>query len=228
MRKFFFKLHLWASLTVSPLILVFAVTGCFMAFEPELDHLVHANLSYVEPVGKPLSLAAINDIVHKSYPHDTVTTYNLPASADISYQIYTNSQAIYIDQYSGKILGTMAQADFWNKAQNFIHQFHLRLAIQDKHNTGGIIMSWAAVILLLILPSGLVLWWKQKRTTIRKTSKGRQAWFDFHSMIGVFAFLFIMVPTVTGVIMGFENTTTPLLHKITRSKPSERPDFKII
>jgi uncharacterized iron-regulated membrane protein len=226
-RKFFFKLHLWASITLSPLILVFAITGCFMAFEPELDHLLHANLSYVEPAGKTLSLAAINDIVHKSYPNDTITTYNLSASADISYQVYTNNRAIYIDQYSGKLLGTMTKQDFWNKTQQNIHQLHLRLAFYDKHDTGKSIMSWVGVAMLFILPSGLILWWKQKRFSIRAGSKSRQFWFDFHSMIGVVAFLFILVPTVTGVVIGFENTTGPLLYKITGSKPSERPDFKI-
>ena len=227
MRKLFFKLHLWASLTVSPLLLIFAVTGCFMAFEPELDHLLHANLYHVEQGDQTLSLARISQFVSASFPKDTVNQYNLSTDPDISYQVNTNNRTIYINQYTGRILGTMTGPDFWNKAQNFIHQFHLRLAIQDKHNTGGIIMSWAAVVMLFILPSGLVLWWRQKRISIRKTSKGRQAWFDFHSMVGVLAFLFILAPTITGVIIGFENTTTPLLYKITGSKPAARPDFKI-
>lgn len=228
MRKFIFKLHLWASITLSPLILVFAITGCFMAFEPELDHLLHASLSYVQPAGKSLSLTAISDVVHKSYPRDTIAAYNLPASADISYQVYTNTQAIYIDQYSGKILGTMTHTDFWNKAQRTIHQLHLRLGFYDKHDTGKSIMSWVGVAMLFILPSGLILWWKQKQITIRAGSKSRPFWFDLHSMVGVFAFLFIMVSIVTGVIIGFEDTTTPLLYKITGSKPSEQPDIKIV
>src|SRR5579863_2666868 len=228
MRKFIFKLHLWASITLSPFILVFAVTGCFMAFEPELDHLLHANLSYVHPAGKPLSIAAINDIVHKSYPHDTIASYNLSVSADISYQVYTNNRAIYIDQYSGKLLGTMLKQDFWNKAQQNIHQLHLRLAFYDKHDTGKSIMSWVGVAMLFILPSGLILWWKQKRIAVRPGSRSRPFWFDLHNTVGVFAFLFIMVSVVTGVMIGFENTTSPLLYKITGSKPSEWPDVKII
>ncbi|HVV54751.1 MAG TPA: PepSY-associated TM helix domain-containing protein, partial [Mucilaginibacter sp.] len=204
MRKFFFKLHLWASLTVSPLLLIFALTGSLMAFEPELDHLLHAKLSYVTPGEHTLSLAQISQSVNRFFPKDTINQYDLSTDPGISYLVGTNNRTIFIDEYSGRILGTMTGPDFWNKAQNFIHQLHLRLAFRDRHDVGGIVMSWAAVIMLLILPSGLVLWWKQKRVTIRKNSKGRQSWFDLHSMVGAFIFLLVLVPAFTGVIMGFE------------------------
>ncbi|MBS1530978.1 MAG: PepSY domain-containing protein [Bacteroidetes bacterium] len=227
MRKFFFKLHLWASITVSPLLLIFALTGSLMAFEPELDHALHAKLYYVTQGDHKLSLTQISQSVNSSFPKDTINQYYVSTDPGISYQVGTNNRNIFINQYSGKVIGTMTGPDFWNKAQNFIHQIHLRLAFRDKHDTGGIIMSWAAVVMLIILPSGLVLWWKQKRITIRKTSKGRQRWFDLHSMIGVFVFLFILVPTLTGVIMGFGKVTTPLMYKITSSQPAIQPDTKI-
>jgi len=155
MRKFFFKLHLWASLTVSPLLLIFALTGSLMAFEPELDHLLHAKLYYVTQDDHTLSLEQLSGSVRRAFPKDTINQYNLSADPAISYQVYTNNRAVYINQYTGQILGTMTDADYWNKAQNFIHQLHLRLAFRDKHDTGGIIMSWAAVVMLLSFLPGL-------------------------------------------------------------------------
>ena len=68
MRKFFFQLHLYAAIIVCPFLLIFAITGSLMAFEPEIDHLLHAKLSYVEPAGKQLSLAAVSDKVHIAFP----------------------------------------------------------------------------------------------------------------------------------------------------------------
>ncbi|MDO3626376.1 PepSY domain-containing protein [Mucilaginibacter sp. BT774] len=228
MHKFVFKLHLYASLILCPLILVFAITGCFMAFEPEIDHWVHRKLSYVEPRRKALSIADIANTLNKEYPHDTIVGYHLSTFPGISYQVYTNIQTIYINQYNGKVLGTMAGPDFWQKAQNIIHQLHLRLAFRDNHDTGKLIMSWTGVVLLIILPSGLFLWWKQKRVSIRASGQSRQKWFDLHSMIGIFSFVFIMISVITGVIIGFENKTTPLLNRITSSKSIERPEFKIV
>lgn len=227
MHKFFFKLHLYAAIIVCPFLLIFAVTGSLMAFEPEIDHLVHSKLSYVEPNGKPLSLAAISDKVHKAFPNDTIGSYNLPSSPDISYQVNTNNQTIYINPYNGKILGTMKTADFWQNTQQSIHQLHLRLAFHDGRDTGKSIMTWAGVVLFVILPSGLILWWKQKRTAVRWKEKPRLVWFDLHSLIGIIAFTFLMISAFTGIMIGFENKTTPMLYSITGTKPTQMPDIKI-
>jgi uncharacterized iron-regulated membrane protein len=227
MYKFFFKVHLYASLIIFPFVLIFAITGSMMAFEPEIDHLLHAKFSYVEPGPKALSLAEISDKVYKAFPKDTINVYNLATTPDISWQIFTNNKTIYINQYTGKVLGTMTKPDFWQKAQQNIHQLHLRLALRDKRDIGGSIMSWTGVILLVTLPSGLVLWWKQKRIAIRRDIPARLVWFDWHSLIGVVSFIFLMVLAFTGVMIGFGNKTIPMFYKLTGSKPTEMPDIKI-
>jgi len=91
---------------VCPFLLIFAITGSLMAFEPEIDHLLHACLSYVEPAGKPISLAAISNKIHSVFPKDTIGSYNLSASPGISWQVYTNNRLVYIDQHNVKISGT--------------------------------------------------------------------------------------------------------------------------
>jgi uncharacterized iron-regulated membrane protein len=227
MYKFFFKLHLYASIIICPLVLVFAITGTLMAFEPEIDRVLHSNLSYVERGTKALSLAAICEKAHVAFPKDTIAGYGLSTSPGISYQVFTNNQTIFMDQYTGKVLGAMAGPDFWQKAQHTIHQLHLRLAFGDAHDTGKSIMSWAGVILLIILPAGLVLWWKQKRLAVRPGVQGRLVWFDLHSLVGVVSFILLMILAFTGVMIGFENKTTPLFYQLTGTKPSDMPDIKI-
>lgn len=228
MYKFFFKVHLYAAIIICPFLLIFAVTGCLMAFEPEIDHLLHAKLSYVQPGGKAFSLAAIGQKINQAFPKDTISGYNMSTSPDISYQVYTNRQVIYINQYTGKILGAMAGPDFWENTQQNIHSLHLRLAFRDKHNTGGSIMSWAGVILLVILPSGVVLWWKQKRVAVRWKEKPRLVWFDIHSLVGIVSFIFLFILAFTGIMIGFESKTTPMFYQLTGSKPTEMPDAKIV
>jgi len=227
MYKFFFKLHLYAAIIVCPFLLIFAITGSLMAFEPEIDRLAHAKLTYVEPIGKTLSLAAISNKIHRQFTKDTIGWYNVATSPGISYQVYTNNQTIYVNPYTGEILGTMTGPDFWEKAQQEIHQLHLRLAFHDPKDTGKCFMSWIGVVLLIILPSGLVLWWKQKRISIRWKEKPRQVWFDIHSLLGVGAFIFLMILAFTGVMIGFENKTTPMFYQLTGSKPTPMPDIKI-
>jgi len=228
MYKFFFKLHLYASIIICPFLLVFAITGSIMAFEPEIDHLTHASLNYVDPVGKPQSLAVLGTKVNHAFPKDTINAYDIATSADISYKIYTNARTVFINQYSGQLLGTTTGPDFWQNTQNNIHQLHLRLALRTNNDTGKTVMTWFGVILLIILPSGLILWWKQKRISVRKNAPTRQVWFDLHSLIGVSAFVFLMILAFTGITIGFENKTTAMFYSLTGSKPTPMPDIKIV
>ena len=60
MRKFIFNLHLYVALIAGVFILLLGITGGIMAFEPELDHVMHPHRSYVTPAGTPLSLAELS------------------------------------------------------------------------------------------------------------------------------------------------------------------------
>jgi uncharacterized iron-regulated membrane protein len=44
-----FNAHLLIALVFGTFITVIAVTGCIIAFEPELDRMMHADFSYVRP-----------------------------------------------------------------------------------------------------------------------------------------------------------------------------------
>ena len=42
-------------------------------------------------------------------------------------------------------------------------------------------------------------------------------------MVGIFSLLFLLVLNLTGVIIGFEGTTVPLLYRMSGSEPSRQP-----
>ena len=52
----------------------------------------------------------------------------------------------------------------------------------------------------------------------------RRFWYDLHSAAGIFSGVFLLALTVTGLIIGFDETTGPLLYKMTGSQPSQMPD----
>jgi len=45
MRKLFFTLHLYVALIAGIFVVILGLTGSIMAFEPEIDHLLHSKLS---------------------------------------------------------------------------------------------------------------------------------------------------------------------------------------
>jgi uncharacterized iron-regulated membrane protein len=141
-----------------------------MAFEPEMDHLLHANLSYVTPQAHMLSLAEINAVVSKAYPGERIAGYSLSTSPNLSYQVGLRRGVVYVNQYTGEILGVRAGGwDFLS----FVHQFHLRLALRDQHDRGKLVMSWAGLAMLFLLLSGLYLWWPLKRVTVKRAGASR-------------------------------------------------------
>ena len=61
MRRVLFNLHLYTGLAAAWFVLIFGLTGSIIAFETEIDHILHWHLSYVRPQGRALSLAEITD-----------------------------------------------------------------------------------------------------------------------------------------------------------------------
>jgi uncharacterized iron-regulated membrane protein len=224
MRKILFNLHLYAAMIAGGFIAIFGITGSIMAFEPEIDHLFHWKLFYVTPRGHALSLAEISALIEKGFPGARIGGYGLSTSPDISYQVETGRGSVFLNQYTGEILGVRQGPDFMDKVQDYVHGTHLRLAIMNRADPGKKIMSWAGVIMLFLLLSGLYLWWPYKRVNIQWSGPAIRRWFDVHAAVGIFSFVFLLVLTITGVVIGFENTTTPLLYKITGSQPPNEPE----
>ena len=221
MRKLIFNLHLYFALAAGAFIILMGLTGSVMAFETELDRLTHPKRSYVQPGNKSLSLEEIGERVRAAFPNDTIEAYRLSLSPEISYQVLLEEGgAVYINQYTGQILGTRPPG---MEFLDYVHQLHLRLAWRTESDLGKKIMSWAGVVTLLLLLSGLYLWWRSKRVFLSKGATGRRWWFDLHNVVGIFSFVFLLLLAVTGILIGFEQATNAMFYKLTGSQPAQVP-----
>jgi len=216
MRTLVRRLHLIVALGAGLFLAVFAVTGSIMAFEPELDHLLHARVSFVTPGKSPKPLADLGAAAARVVPDGRVTGYLLPVSPDLSYQVLFRGRGVFVNQYTGEVLGIReAGPDFLSR----VHQLHLRLLIQNRADTGKAIMTGAGAAFLFLLLSGVYLWWPLKRVTIRTRGGGRRVWFDLHNAIGIFSLVFLLLIAMTGISIGFDDAVAPLIYRATRSAP---------
>jgi uncharacterized iron-regulated membrane protein len=207
---------------------VLGLTGSIMAFEPEIDHVLHWRLTYVKPQGRVLSLGEIRAAIERAFPGEPIGGYGLSTAPNISYQVELNQGVVSIDQYTGTLLGVRQRADFVNQTLSYIHQVHLRLAIRSRADPGKKIMSWVGLVMLFLLLSGVYLWWPYQRVTIQWGQWRMRTWLDIHNAVGIFSFVFLLVLAITGVVIGFEEQTTPLFYKLTRSQPSNEADVQIL
>ena len=107
MRRVILQLHLIVALTAGIFILILGATGSILAFEPELSRLLHWRIAYVKPHGTPLPLAQISDAISRVSPNRYISGYILSTQPDLSYQVMIERQIVYVDQYSGRVLGTI-------------------------------------------------------------------------------------------------------------------------
>lgn len=224
-RRFFLYVHLVIALAAGAFVVIFGVTGAIMAFEPELEHLSQPHLFYVQPQRQAKSLAELTADVVAKYPGQRVAQYLMPSSPELAYQMLVpRVGAVHINQYTGEILGVRPLTiDFLQR----VHNFHLRLGIMTQSDPGKKIMSWAGVAVLFLLMTGLYLWWPLKRVRVGWRGSSRRLSFDLHNSAGIISFVFLLVLTVTGLVIGFEKQSTPLLYRLTGSTPDDAPNFRL-
>uniref|UniRef100_Q020P0 Propeptide, PepSY amd peptidase M4 n=1 Tax=Solibacter usitatus (strain Ellin6076) TaxID=234267 RepID=Q020P0_SOLUE len=220
MRRLLFNVHLYLALIAGVFVVILGLTGAIMAFEPELDHVLHAKLSYVTPRQHRLSLAQLSAAVQQVFPGERIGGYLLSNSPDIAAGVSTKRGVVAVDPYTGAVLGVrQGGQDFLG----WVHQLHLRLTIRNKADTGKDIVKWAGIAMMILLLSGIYLWWPVKRISIETGARGRRFWFDVHNAIGIFSLVFLLTLTFTGLMIGFEESTVPMFYRLTGSEASKAP-----
>jgi uncharacterized iron-regulated membrane protein len=228
MRRWLLTLHLTVALVAGAFLLVLGITGSIMAFEVELSHVLNRQLWYVTPQNTRLSLAQLGEAASATPAAAGLkaTGYSMSPAADLSAQVQFRGLTVYVNPYTGAVLGSRVPApDFMSR----VHQLHLRLLLTNKADSGKTIVSWAGVALLFLLASGLYLWWPLKRVTIQTRGSSRRFWLDLHASTGILSIAFLFLLAVTGVAIGFDEVIVPWLYRATGSAPIAmygRPQIK--
>jgi uncharacterized iron-regulated membrane protein len=209
-RRLILSVHLSVGLIAGMFILLLGLTGSVMAFEPELDRLLHSHLSYVKSNVGELSLREIGDAVSKQFSGEPIVAFLPSESPDLSSEVILPRGIVCVNQYTGEVLGIRTRGQ---TLLGFARELHLRLA---SGNVGRTIMKWSGLAMLISLASGLYLWWPMKRFRIRGGWRSGGFWFDLHNSIGIFALVPLLLLTVTGTVIGFEDQATALLNRVTR------------
>ena len=212
MRRLILKIHLLIALIAGSFMVLLGLTGSIIAFQPELDRLLHRDVSYVKPGGKVRSLVEIGDAVSRNYGDEPIVAFLPSVSPEFPMQVILSRGIVSVNPYTGEILGIRARGQTF---LGFVRALHVRLADGD---VGRNILRWSAVAMLISLASGLYLWWTVKRMRIRGPRWSSGFWFDVHNAVGIFLLLPLLALAATGVVIGFEDQLAPVIDKLTGTK----------
>jgi uncharacterized iron-regulated membrane protein len=215
-RRLLLAIHLWVGVAAALFLFIAALTGSVLAFEPDYDRWLHPGLWRASTTAAPVSEQGMADLVTSaSGAAIRVIAFNGTGRAQIF--DLADGREVFVDPSRATILGTR---DGHTRLKDFLFAVR-RLHVQLFANQWG---EWtvdiATTAALLLVPTGLILWWRKKRVAVLWRSSWRRILYDLHAVLGIFGSLFVLVLIVTGFLMAFE----PALHFVTRTEPALEPD----
>ena len=194
--------HFYAGLFVIPFMIMLAVTGSIYLFKPQLDNLLYSDLLSVQPGPQVLNADQQLDRLRQVYPQAVVSQYLPPVAVDRSVQFVATldgrKQNIFVDPYSGKILGTQDAAYNLQAISRSLHGTLLIGTIGDR------LIELAAGWAIVLVVSGLYLWWPRGQGMRgvfwpRLGNRGRLFWRDVHAVTGFWGSLLLLFMLLTGM-----------------------------
>jgi uncharacterized iron-regulated membrane protein len=209
------QIHSIAGLALALPIALIALTGAIMSFEDEIVDQMNAGIMRVTPRPAPAltpdgliaRLKAAQDVGHVS-----AVTLSSDPSAAVRVRFARDEQgarasSLYVDPYDARVLGSPRGEEFFAT----VRRLHRWLLIPgDAKGWGRQITGVAALGLIVMLISGLVLRWPRRAGSVRMWLKpnlgvsGRGLHRSLHAVIGTWVLPVYLVMTLTGLWYSFD------------------------
>jgi uncharacterized iron-regulated membrane protein len=209
------QVHSIAGLVLALLLSLIALTGTIMSFEDEIvDHL-NAGIMQVAPRTTPALMPDELVARLKAVP-DAGKVAAITLSGDPSVAVHVRfardeqggrPSSLYVDPYDAHVLGTPRGEEFFAT----VRRLHRWLLIPgDAKGWGRQITGVAALGLIVMLISGLVLRWPRRASSVKMWLKpnlglsGRGLHRSLHAVIGTWVLPIHLVMTLTGLWYSFD------------------------
>ncbi|MGE0742832.1 MAG: PepSY-associated TM helix domain-containing protein [Hyphomonadaceae bacterium] len=193
--------HFYAGLFCIPFVLWLAITGSIYLFRPQIEAMMDRPYTQLDLTGAPTSASAQVFHAIAAVPGGTLAAYQLPAAPDSAVQILVDRGEerfrVYVHPETGAVLKLI------NDDQRFMRQiFHLHgeLLMGDR---GSLIVELAACWAIVMIVTGLILWWPRGARGLGGVlyPRLRKAffWRDLHAVVGVWVSALALFLLVTGL-----------------------------
>jgi uncharacterized iron-regulated membrane protein len=207
-QKFYFaawRWHFYAGLYVVPFLIMLAVTGMmmlwFITVAPEYGDRINI------PVGQQtLSITDQAKAALQTHPEGSIGKYIAPYGpanpALFQINLEGGNRMIALDPYTGNVVRDRAQDGTWREFANDIHG---TLMIGAGGGIGDLLIEIAASLGIILLVTGLYLWWPRNRQSwrdvlvINLTARGRAFWKSLHVTTGFWMSIILFFFLISGL-----------------------------
>lgn len=224
-RRAVLMLHLTLGLAVGALLALTALTGSLLVFYVDIDRVLTPELVVPAGHGEALPLDRVVQALREAHPtrsggwrlelphgpdHPIMARYMKPQeTAGKSFA----PLMVAVNPYSGEVLSSR----FWGRtAMTWVYDLHYLLLAGD---SGRTVLTLGGIGSLLVLASGVYLWWpaagKWGRALRPRLRSGfvRQV-FDIHVLAGVYGLVVLLPLIVTGVVMEQPEWVKPVVERL--------------
>lgn len=209
------QVHSIAGLVLALPLALIALTGAIMSFEDEIVDRLNPGIMQVAPRETP-ALMPDELVARLNTAQDIgrISAVTLPAdpSAAVRVRFGRDEQggrpaSLYVDPYDADVLGSPRGEEFFAT----VRRLHRWLLVPgDAKGWGRQITGLAALGLIVMLVSGLVLRWPRRATSVKMWLKpnlalsGRGLHRSLHAVIGTWVIPIYLVMTLTGLWYSFD------------------------
>ena len=233
-RPFFVWLHRWAGLAITIFLIVVGLTGTLLAFRAPLDRLLNPQLfRSARPGQHALDLATLAERAEQQEPKARPTYFSIedgqvvmaitPRKESVSGRAYNlNFDHLYLDPYTGDILGRRRSGDYADLRLNFMplmYDLHTSLIMGP---TGGWILGIVALVwtldsfvgFYLTLPRSVASFWKRWRLAwqVKADAGTFRLNFDLHRASGLWFWVLILAFAWSSVMLAL----LPVYERVTK------------
>jgi len=207
-KKIIGKLHLWLGLISGVLVVFLGITGCLLAFEKEIRNLTES-YQFVEKQDKPyIPPSQLKAIALKHLDGRPVVGLEYGSPGKAAFAAYYDTVAytiVAMNPYTGEVLKVK---DMTNDFFRIVLKGHFYLWLPPA--IGRPIVGSATLVFLIMLISGIVLWWPKNKAAIKQrfsikwNAKWRRVNYDLHNVLGFYMSWIGIFLAITGLVWAFD------------------------
>jgi uncharacterized iron-regulated membrane protein len=211
LKKVIGKIHLWLGLASGLVVFIMATTACFWVFQQEIRDMTETyrqvearNLPMIPP-------SQVYGIAAAEIPGRHIHSVNYGSGSEALEVLFYEPdpefyQALFLDPYSGEVLHHKDfEADFFH----FMLDGHMYLWLP--HEIGKQVTGYATLIFVVMLISGIILWWPKNKKALpqrlkmqwKPTTRWKRKNYDLHNILGFYASAIALVIAITGLVWSF-------------------------
>lgn len=195
--------HFYAGLFCVPFVIWLALTGTIYLWKPQIEAWLDRPYDHLAASGPVASPDAQVAAAVRAVPGSALHRYVLPERDDAAVRILVTrdhiAKRVYVDPRSLAVLAVVTEEQ---RPMRLIFHLHGELLAGA---WGSYLVEIAACWAIVMLLSGLYLWWPRGRTGLggvlypRLGAGGRLFWRDLHAVSGIWVSLFALGLILTGL-----------------------------